>query len=275
MIRFVSFDIGKVNFAQYVEEISINTITNNPEEIPLLGTRIHTGVYDLREDKTSDKLDMATRKNIISHLESFVDTFGSNPVFIIEEQFSRTFSRGRKGQSNTQALKMGELVMGWVLTRYPDSYSEFIRANQKTKLLGAPKKLDKPQRKKWAEKKARELYTLRKDQVMIDIFNLQDTVYRKRVDTPARINKYLDRYPHSQLRDLAKKVVMKQKLDDISDAFLQVQAFKIREAPSRFLKLQAHIHNGETTTTYSSFGEAQANSNAESRVGIANDERVE
>jgi hypothetical protein len=67
---------------------------------------------------------------------------------------------------------------------------------------------------------------------MVDLFNLEDLVYRKKLSNENKIQSFLKTYDSSNSEDgkvLAEKVVRKrQKLDDISDACLQLQAFKFK-----------------------------------------------
>lgn len=258
-IRIASFDIGKKNFAQYVEDTDVSqlkilekeykslhsskkkrskNVATSPEVFDILnklylaGTRVQTGVYDLRSSPSIKYLDIQTRRNILNHLEKFRKEWKDVDVVIVEQQFFKTWGgRGKnKGsEANVDAIKVGELVIGWFLSEYPDKIVEYFSSQNKTKLLGADKIMSKPQRKKWAEVKAREIYNLRSDIEMIDLFVLQDTIFRKRLKAADKIQEYIDTYPHSQdvyCMELAEKIVRsRQKLDDIADTLLQCKAY--------------------------------------------------
>ena len=111
-VTLASFDIGKKNFAQYVEECDLESlyslrdryralpktkqrrvkgkmnddIAEILKEVCLNGKRLQTGVYDLRENKESNELDMNTRKNIVEHLEKYRELWDKCDCFIIEQQ---------------------------------------------------------------------------------------------------------------------------------------------------------------------------------------------
>jgi hypothetical protein len=267
-IRIASFDIGKKNFAQYIEDANVENLlrlekkyTGLPkslqrrvkgamnskileilDEIYLSGERVHTGVYDLRNDLTSDRLDIPTRLNIIQHLESFAGLWDTCDIFIIEQQFFKTWNgrskRSAGTEANVDAIKIAEGVLMWFLNEYPFKTVEYFGSQNKTQILGAPWYMKKEQRKKWAKDKSREIYELRKDYGMVELFALEDRIYRKRLDAEERIQSYLDTYPEDCPEDcqiLATRIVReRQKLDDIGDACVQCQAFKFRSMVACF-----------------------------------------
>lgn len=267
-IRIASFDIGKKNFAQYVEDADTETLLRLEaqynslpkslqrrvkgamnskilgilDEIYVSGERVQTGVYDLRDDQTSDKLDIPTRLNIIRHLERFRELWDTCDIFIIEQQFFKTWS-GRSKRSvgteaNVDAIKIAEGVLMWFLNEYPFKTVDYFGSQNKTQILGAPWKMTKNQRKKWAEDKSREIYELREDYGMVELFALADRIFRKRLDTEERIRGHLDTFPDDCPEDcsvLAERLVReRQKLDDVGDACVQCQAFKYRSMVACF-----------------------------------------
>jgi hypothetical protein len=160
---------------------------------------------------------------------------------VIEQQYFKTWSgrskRNRGTEANVDAIKIAEAVYMWLLDHFPFHKIVYYSSSNKTQVLGAPKKLSKPKRKKWAEKEAREIYRLRQDQGMMEVFALQDRIFRKRLDSNVKIQSFIDSYPfrsdeEENVEDcisLAEKVVRdRQKLDDIADACLEVQAFKFQ-----------------------------------------------
>lgn len=271
MFRFASFDPGKKNFAQYVEDCSIETLQNLRNEYTSLpkkyqrrvkgvmnshiedilnklhksSTRVSTGVYDLRSEDAKDTtersksfLDIPTRKNIINHLEKFTGVWDTCDVFIIEQQFFSTFGYSKNrfqkkagSQANVDAIKVSEIISTWFLSEYPFKEVIFFGSNLKTQILGAPWKMTKPQRKRWAVEKSREIYEFRGDRDMIELFLLKDRIFRKRLNSKEKIEMYLKTF-NGKSKDskiLAKRLVKeKQKLDDIADTHLQCQAFKFK-----------------------------------------------
>jgi len=259
-IILASFDIGKKNFAQYVEECDVKSlyslrdryqalpktkqrrvkgkmnddIAKILEEVCLKGKRIQTGVYDLRDDKESNELDMGTRKNIARHLETYIPLWNRCEGFIIEQQFfakfNQTGGRGAKTQANIDAIKIAEGIIFWFLGTYPTKEVMYFSSTFKTQMLGAPP-LKERERKFWAIDKAKEIYTKRKDKDAVALYDLSTIVKGKRMNSEEKIQGYLDRFPGEgeDIRETGEKVIRyKQKLCDISDAMLQLQAFKYR-----------------------------------------------
>ena len=266
-ITIASFDIGKKNFAQYVETISKDEIehlkkcyaasksgraslvkTRTPEyrnflkSVYLTGRRVHTGVYDLRNERKEDVLDNETRKNIIRHLHDHKWLWEKCNVFVIEQQFFKP--SGRRGrnldssQANVDALKISELLIGWLLNEYPDKEHLFFGSTNKTQLLGAPPKLKRKGVKDFCIEQAKLLYKLRNDHSINELFTLQEFIKGKTAKTLETSGKIFiermcpsstsERSEKSGVRELVTKVMKRQKLDDICDACSQCQAFKIK-----------------------------------------------
>lgn len=260
-LRIVSFDIGKKNLAYYVEDCSFDDLKNiksdydklptkskkrkmkeeHSEElreivdrICLSGKRVITCVHDVREDTTSDKFDVPTRRNIIKLLDSLIDIFSSAHLVLIEQQFFSTWSaKGKQkgSEANVDAIKIAELVFSWFLITFPFKEVRYISSVNKTLVLGAPYGLDKVQRKEWSIMKTRQVYYSRKDEGMMEIFKLKDASFRKRLNDPekqsALVEKHITTNNQRDIDLLSKSIVeKKQKLCDISDAFTQTQAAK-------------------------------------------------
>jgi len=236
MCRIASFDIGKKNFAQYVEEIDLEHIKvlrtrykalptklqrrvkgNMNETIEVLlddsciaATKIQMGVYDLRSERCienkSKGVDMDMRRNIVNHLDSYAELWETCDIFVIEQQFISNFTpKGRKGpklEVNVDAIKIGEIVMTWFMVNFPFKEIVHYGSQFKTQILGAPNGLTKHQRKKWSIEKAKEIFTLRGDKEALD--------------------------------QMIKGKLDKQKQDDIADACIQCQAYKYREMIGEF-----------------------------------------
>lgn len=231
-MKLASFDVGRVNFAQYIEEAddemleelkrrfdNLNPLnkrhTKGPmndyvnsilEEMYKSSKLISTGVFDLRSDKSAKSLDIDTRKNLFHHLREYYDIFEECDVVIIEQQFFNTFaSNGRRvpgGGANVDAIKMGECLFSWFTINFPFKEVLFFSSTYKTQILGAPFKLTKPQRKNWAIEKAKEIFNLRGDCI-------------------------------SLITDVKKKN-SKKVCDDICDACVQCQAFKYKRFVANF-----------------------------------------
>jgi len=261
--RIVSFDIGKKNFAQYVEDFSLHELINlrqeylkipkekrkkirNPlgsesanilNKIYLGGKRIQTGVYDLRHDRSSNELDLKTRINILQHLERFFDLWETCNIIVIEQQYFKTTGRsGKRGkgtEANVDAIKIGELVLTWFLTTFMFKEIRYFGSQFKTQILGAPLGLNDSQRKRWAKNKAEEIYVMRDDRDALSLWKLERLVYRKRIgENEDKIQHYLSQFEGTgnDVKEMASKIVRdRQKLDDIGDACIQCQAYKFRE----------------------------------------------
>jgi len=261
-IRIASFDIGKKNFGQYVGECDLEELQKLREkykQLPkdkqrrvkgkmndeikdilnqlfLIDKRIQTGIYDLREDKTSQKLDNAVRRNLINHLDKYGQLWDTCEIFIIEQQFFRTWNiRGRKtsgSEANIDAIKMGEALVMWLMSTYPSKEVLYFGSQNKTLMLGAPSSLTKPKRKKWAVDKTEEIYRLRKDEDMIGLFDLKRLIFRKRLNSEEKIQGYLKTYKGTSpdAKQLAERIVRdRQKIEDSADALVQLQAFIYRD----------------------------------------------
>jgi hypothetical protein len=269
IIRLVSIDIGKINFAQYIEDFDSNVIislekkyANLPKnlqrrtrgpmndqvwdillEVMLSGLRVQTGVYNFTSgevDKYGERLwDNTARLNLIKHLHNFEYLWDTCDVFVIEQQYFNAtlggFGGKKKSKSssgaNVDAIKIAEATYMWFLDKYPFKTIMYFGSQYKTQIYGAPAKLDKPGRKKWTICIAKEFYTLREDQDMINLFNLAEAVKRKQIKTEERVMLFKTQYPceSEDAEALSTKIIReKQKLDDSSDCFIQGQAFKFK-----------------------------------------------
>ncbi len=266
MVRIASFDVAKINFAHYVDDTPVDLIESlekkykalpshlqrrvkgrmNPEIKGILsdlyrgGTRVHMGVYDLRADKESGKLDTPTRKNLLVHLRSFESLWDTCDFFIIEQQYFNTFPRGRRrkgGGANVDAIKIAESVFTWFLDNYLFTDVLYFGSQFKTQILGAPWGLKDRERKKWAVDKNLEVHQLRKDQDVVDLYDLKERIKRKRMTSEAKIRSFtqdFDSHPEDIKRIADQVVRTRQKFDDFSDACLQSQAFKFRNTIACF-----------------------------------------
>lgn len=227
-VRIASFDIGKKNFAFYVEETDSNLIKklkNEYYQLPKKKQRrvkgpmceeiidihhklfknsktIEMGVFDIRNDKESNDLDLQTRINMFDLLEKYKEIWMSCDVILIEQQYF-CISRDSKKKSggtaaNVDAIKLGEVCLSWFLMTFGTFKKIIIFGSMyKTHTLGAPDGLTKPQRKKWSVQKGEEILKLRGDTETLDKIN---------------------NFKNSKGK--------KQKLDDVYDCLIMTQAFK-------------------------------------------------
>lgn len=226
-----SFDIGKVNFAFYVEEVDtrelevMTTIPKNrryksdgtPTEdferlissIYLTGNTILYKNLNLTEGTEKSKyLDPKIYHNMIKELDKYRDIFEKCSIIVIEQQMSF------KNAQNTMALKLAQHCHSYFVFRYPitevdniifDDSKEVVEfpAYYKTQVLGAPKKagksMTKPERKKWATEKAIDILMQRGD-----------------VET-------------------LEELTTSRKKDDLADTLIQLQSFKFLRFVDKFL----------------------------------------
>lgn len=182
ILRIACFDMGKVNFAFYVEDFSFSqleslreeytalpvklqrktkgpmnkTIKNILQKICLGGKRVYQEVIDIREDITAKKLDMATRRNLLHLLSSKRMLWVSCDIIVIEKQYTT------RQVTNIDALRLEEICIVWFLEHFSNKIIENFGAAYKTYVLGAPK-MTKLKRKKWTTAKAIQIYKDRKD----------------------------------------------------------------------------------------------------------------
>lgn len=261
-VRIASFDIGRCNFSQYIEDFDAevifeleerysklpqklqrrvkgvmnNEISDILNDIVMSGDRVSTGVYDFTTE-VGQGLDLQARLGLLNHLSRFKGLWDTCDIFVIEQQFFNATAfggkkkRGTAAGANVDAIKVGEATFMWFLERYPTKEICYFGSQFKTQIFGAPWKMSKPERKKWATDKAEEFYRLREDKDMANLFDLAEAVKRKRISTEERIQTFKVEYPceDEDTQELADKVIRnKQKLDDVADAFMQCQAFKFR-----------------------------------------------
>lgn len=217
-MRVASFDIGKRNFAFYIEEFDnfqLEKIKNLPKvnrygadglpssdfsellaNVYLNGDKILYKNLDLTEGCKKDKyLDKKVYLNMNRVLNEHKTYFDTCDFIVIEQQMSF----GSK--HNTMALKLGQHCYSFFLFHYGES-KELIEfpAYYKTQVLGAPKvkntksgryaAMTKPERKKWAVERAVSILEERGDMETLD------------------------------------EIASEKKRDDLADVLIQAQSFK-------------------------------------------------
>ena len=211
-MRIISFDIGKCNFAFYVEEFDekqLESVKNIPKihrfnadgtptddfsrilsDIYLNGDTVLYKNLDLTIGTKKDKyLDQKVCLNMITELDKYKTIIDTCDVVLIEQQMSFQNTR------NTMAIKLAQNCASYFLHRYGMS-KELVEfpAYYKTQILGAPKKggkaMSKPERKKWATEKAIEILMERGENETLE------------------------------------EITGKKKKDDLADVLIQLQSFK-------------------------------------------------
>lgn len=176
-----SFDIGKKNFAFVIERYNLDKIKEiEPMDfkqsflknglakdnalkkmdcVYKIGEIVLVKKFDLTENCTKKYLDPQLFINMTHVLNEHLFYWEACDVILIEQQMS--FGRNRY---NTMALKLGQHCYSYFSIRYMQTKTilEFP-AYHKTKVLGALRKLKKPQRKKWAVDTAMYILSHRED----------------------------------------------------------------------------------------------------------------
>lgn len=217
-IWLCSIDIGKKNFAFYVEEVSLEHLskikniskeqkyntngTPTQEMIEILDKVYINGKTILHENcditqncATNKKLDPETFYNMTDLLDKYTDYWDKCSYFIIEEQM----------KINQMACKLGQHCYSYFAINYGRSKNVIeYPSRYKTQVLGCEKikgkqfkngnyrwkTVSKPLRKKWSIKKATEILEKRGEKSVLD--NIQT----------------------------------KSKKDDLADTLTQLQSFK-------------------------------------------------
>lgn len=180
------------------------------------------GVFDIREYE-DNILDIHVRANLHKLLESYMWLWTTCDIVCIEQQFFNPRTRGKSSKAcgaNMDAIKLGECLFSWFVDNfYPNKIIEYFGSQYKTQLLGAPhrvedksprgcgwKPMSKQGRKDWSVEKAEEIFLLRNEKEMAEIFGSAKKGKRKRGQ---------------------------QKMDDVADCVIQCQAYKFKRIIAR------------------------------------------
>jgi hypothetical protein len=221
IIWIASFDIGKKNFAFYIEEINKNQLLNikninknnryNPngtcttdfnkllQQIYLNGSVVLYKNCDITKNCNNKLIfDYEILHNLTDLLDEYKNYWDYCEAFVIEQQMS--FGK----QNNTMAIKIAQHCWSYFSFQY-NRFKQIISfpAYHKTQILGAQKlekktkkgkitytSIDKPSRKKWSIDKAITILADRED------------------------------------FDTLSKLSSNKKKDDLADVLCQLQAFK-------------------------------------------------
>ena len=154
-----AFDIGKLNLCVYIEKVdeikflgkSMNTVLGHGE---IILWKNHNITKDCHKSKYIDPI---LFYNLTELLDTYTSYWDMCDVILIEQQMSFGFKK-----INTLALKLAQHCFSYFQIKYKLTKQIIdYPAYHKTQLLCAPKKMSKPQRKKWAVEKAQEILKLR------------------------------------------------------------------------------------------------------------------
>lgn len=207
-MRLLSIDVGLKNLALYCEETSSQTM-------------IYAGVFNLRSQ--SGFFDNDARLNVIQFLTTNFHEWPNIEKVIIEQQYFQTRARkGKASGANVEAIKLAEFINCFFMLK--GISTEYFQSKNKTKVFAQHKMKDK-ERKLWAIEFAQQICP---EELKV-VYEIAKAVKRKRI-TAEKINGFLEPCKNSQeyIKAICLRVITeKQKLDDISDAFLQLRAYVI------------------------------------------------
>lgn len=159
-MRILSIDPGIKNCAFYIEEFDeegltkIKKLKNGQPQLDHLyktGKRVYWKVVDFEKEL---KAGIEVFVPIIKFLDDNRGQWDKCNGIIIEKQLKINY--------NAQVVQ--HFIFSYFKNLYgPFKYISDISATRKTQVLGAPKKMDKKERKKWAVQEATKLFTLRDD----------------------------------------------------------------------------------------------------------------
>jgi len=169
MTWIATFDIGIKNFAFVILSFPDNSVLNQKKEnIPLrkryminhectpeFKNYLETFIYkdfdivhyqniDIRNSDCDHQLSTQLFLNIYQILNTYHSLWEDVQFFIIEQQMQF------KNNNNIKALKIAQHIYSYFLLHYPTKHIQEYCAYYKTQILGAPSKLKKNERKKWA-----------------------------------------------------------------------------------------------------------------------------
>jgi hypothetical protein len=194
IVWIASFDIGKKNFAFYIEEINLKElqeIKNIPKikrykidgtctdefeniikSVYMNGKKILIKNIDLTVGTDKNKyFDIELCHNLIDTLDNYAEYFDNVSYIVVEQQMSF----GKK--VNTMALKLGQHCESYFLFKYgrfkeviefPSYYKTQVLGSEKIKKITKTgktsyKAIDKTKRKKWAIDEASMILAERED----------------------------------------------------------------------------------------------------------------
>jgi hypothetical protein len=156
-----AIDVGHRNFALAIEEFT-NPIPSRELEDIFSGDLKFFHNADFGSRKVDASLDNAILTAIMDWLTVQKDLLDKCDTVIIEQQM----------KTNPFAQKIEHMVHAWFLIHYGAKMDVHpFPASHKTRVLKAPKKMTKPERKRWAVDKATEILCGRGDVVGLEIMS--------------------------------------------------------------------------------------------------------
>lgn len=183
-----SFDIGKRNFAIYVESFSVDELIlkkqKRKEELPKRGVCVFFELIDLVGEKEAQIGDVEFKRRFFNIIVERNEIFKYCTHFIIERQFTHP------KQINHDALLISHFLSCFLLLLYPKASQEFIQSAQKTRTFSTVK-MTKPERKKFTVDFCSKTAVFKGNNKLVDFFK-------------------------------------DGKRDDVADAMMQLEVWKIR-----------------------------------------------
>jgi hypothetical protein len=175
IIYVASIDPGKKNFAFSIEEIDISKCKNITSlgDIHKFSNTVLAENIDVTKDTDQSKyLDIQIFVNLTAVLDKYRSYWDKCSVILIEKQMS--FGRNK---NNTMALKVAQHCLSYFIFMY-SNFKKIIEypAYYKTQILDAPKKMDKPARKKWSVQKVTEILSLRETDNILEKRKKKDDI---------------------------------------------------------------------------------------------------
>lgn len=196
MIWIVSFDIGIKNFAFVISSFSDDVDHIRQHNIPLkdrymknnectpefhsfLNDYIYKNNFEIVHhhnidisdpNNTTNQLSSQIFLNICQVLDTYSSLWEHVQYFIIEQQMQF------KNNNNIKALKIAQHIYSYFLIHYPQKHIQEYCAYYKTRVLGAPLRLKKHERKKWAIVKTHEILQLKNQSQLLDDYKKKDDV---------------------------------------------------------------------------------------------------
>jgi hypothetical protein len=153
-MRILSVDIGTKNCAFYIEEFDekeFSGVKGSLERLYKIGKRIYWKVINFEKDL---KAGIEIFVPILQFLDDNRGIWDKCNGIILEKQMKINYS----------AQVVQHFIFSYFKTLYgPFKYISDISATRKTQALGAPKKMIKKERKKWAVNEAHRVFDLRDD----------------------------------------------------------------------------------------------------------------
>lgn len=179
-----AIDPGVNNFAVGIENLCLDTMHGSDADTALLcGETVFCNNFTLSSAKTSE---------VTRVLDSLHEYWTMCDTVLVERQMQfRTVI-------NTKAIRIAHHCLSYFELKYPHITAIEYQSSNKTRVLGAPAGLTKPQRKKWSVETATKILTCRGD--------VSTLVLRESLD---------------------------KKLDDISDCMLMCLAYGITISRSK------------------------------------------